>query len=100
VHHNKNVWDNAEGFDPDRFAPGAAKPDQRYAHFPFGGGPRMCVGADFAILEAKLILAAITRHFRVDLVPGHWVEPEATVTLYPQNGIEMVAHRRHAKELQ
>ncbi len=94
VHHNKRVWDNPEGFDPDRFAPDAGRPEQRYAHFPFGGGPRMCVGADFAILEAKLILAAITRRFRLDLEPGHWVEREATVTLYPRDGIEMVAHRR------
>jgi cytochrome P450 len=95
AHHNANVWDNPEGFDPARFGPDRDQPKHRYAHFPFGGGPRMCVGSDFAILEAKLILAAITRRFRLDAVPGHWVEAEGTVTLYPANGIEMVAKPRN-----
>lgn len=84
VHHNANVWPNPEGFDPER-----ERPDHRYAHFPFGGGPRMCVGADFAILEAKLILAAIVKRFRLDVVPSQFVEAEGTVTLYPKDGVEM-----------
>ncbi|MFW5966101.1 MAG: cytochrome P450 [Persicimonas sp.] len=96
VHHNPRVWENPEGFDPDRFGPDAERPDHRYAHFPFGGGPRMCVGADFAILEAKIILAAITRNFRLDLVPFQKVEPEATVTLYPKDGIEMTLRPRRS----
>ena len=96
VHHNPDVWENPEGFDPDRFGPDADTPDHRYAHFPFGGGPRMCVGADFAILEAKLILAAIVKRFHLDLVTGHDVEPEGTVTLYPKHGIEMAVHPRAA----
>ncbi len=93
VHHNADVWDNPEGFDPDRFAPDKDRPP-RYAHFPFGGGPRMCVGADFAILEAKLILGAIIRRFRLDLLTGHIIEPEGTVTLYPKHGIQMRLRRR------
>ncbi|MFB6373565.1 MAG: cytochrome P450, partial [Bradymonadaceae bacterium] len=94
VHHNADVWDNPEGFDPDRFGPDRQQPDHRYAHFPFGGGPRMCVGADFAILEAKLVLASILRQFRLDLVAGHPVEPEGTITLYPKHGLEMNVRRR------
>ncbi len=97
VHHNPEVWDNPEGFDPDRFGPDADIPDHRYAHFPFGGGPRMCVGADFAIMEAKLILAAIVHRFRLDLEPGHPVVPEGTVTLYPKQGIEMTLHQRKSR---
>ncbi len=93
VHHNPDIWDNPEGFDPDRFGPDAPRPE-RYAHFPFGGGPRMCVGADFAMLEAKMILAAITKRFRLDVVTNHPVEPEGTVTLYPRHGIKMLIHRR------
>lgn len=89
VHHNANVWPNPEGFDPER-----ERPDHRYAHFPFGGGPRMCVGADFAILETKLILAAIVKRFRLDVVPCQFVEAEGTVTLYPREGIEMTLARR------
>ncbi len=94
VHHNPDVWDNPEGFDPDRFGDDGRRPDHRYAHFPFGGGPRMCVGADFAILESKLILAAILRRYRLDLVAGHPVDAEGTITLYPREGIEMTVRRR------
>ena len=94
VHHNPDVWPNPEGFDPERFAPDADQPDHRYAHFPFGGGPRMCVGADFAIMEAKLILAAVINRYRLDLAPGRPVEPEGTVTLYPKDGIDMFVEPR------
>ena len=93
VHHNRDVWENPAGFDPDRFGPDAPRPD-RYAHFPFGGGPRMCVGADFAIMEAKMILAAITKGFRLNVMTNHGVEPEGTVTLYPRDGIQVFAEQR------
>ena len=96
VHHNPDIWDNPEGFDPDRFAPGAEGPEHRYAHFPFGGGPRMCVGADFAIMEAKLILASIVSRFHLDLTLDHKVEREGTVTLYPRYGIDMALYRRQS----
>jgi cytochrome P450 len=89
VHHNADVWENPEGFDPERFGPMGSRPDHRYAHFPFGGGPRMCVGSHFAMMEARLIVAAITRRFRLDVIPGQNIEPEGTVTLYPKSGIEM-----------
>ena len=94
IHHNPEVWDNPEGFDPGRFDGDADQPDHRFAHFPFGGGPRMCVGADFAIMEAKLILAAILKNFELDLIPGHGVEPEGTVTLYPKEGMPMYVKQR------
>lgn len=94
VHHNSDVWPNPEGFDPGRFAPSEKESHHRYAHFPFGGGPRMCVGADFAVLEAKIVLALVTRHFRLDLAPGQQIEPEATVTLYPANGVDVIVRPR------
>lgn len=94
VHHNPDVWTNPEGFDPERFAPGTDDPDHRYAHFPFGGGPRKCVGADFAAMEYKFILAMVTRRFRLDLVPGRPVEQEANVTLHPKGPLEMSPTRR------
>lgn len=94
VHHNPDVWHNPEGFDPDRFADDADGPDHPYAHFPFGGGPRMCVGADFAAMESKIIMSMVARRFRLDLVPNQSVEPEGTVTLYPKHGIEMDLERR------
>ncbi|MFB6264766.1 MAG: cytochrome P450 [Bradymonadaceae bacterium] len=94
VHRNPNVWDNPEGFDPERFGPDGGAPDHRYAHFPFGGGPRKCAGADFATIEYKLALAMITRRFQLDLVPGSPVELEANVTMHPKDGLMMhVDHR-------
>ena len=88
VHHNERVWPNPEGFDPGRFEGGRAE-RERYAHFPFGGGPRMCVGADFAILEAKFVLGTVLGAGRLDLVNAHELEAEGTVTLYPRQGVNM-----------
>lgn len=95
VHHNPDVWSNPEGFDPERFAPSADGPDHRYAHFPFGGGPRKCVGADFAVMEYKYILAMVTRRFQLDLVPGQSIDQEANVTLHPEGEMRMSIERRH-----
>lgn len=92
IHHNRQVWENPEGFDPSRFL--GAEKRHRYAHFPFGGGPRKCVGADFAMLEAKLLLAAMVKNFRLDLQAASFVEPEGTVTLYPRKGMPMALSRR------
>ena len=94
VHRNAQVWDDVDEFRPERFGPDADAPDHRYAHFPFGGGPRMCAGADFAILEAKLILSAVIRRFRLDLVEEASVEPEATATIRPRDGLAMTLRRR------
>ncbi len=94
IHHNPKVWENPEGFDPDRFGPDVARPSHRYAHFPFGGGPRKCVGADFAILEARLLLAAMVKNFRLDIEPAAFVRAEGTVTLYPEGGLPMLLHQR------
>ena len=96
VHRHPDHWESPEGFDPDRFAPGADADRHRYAYFPFGGGPRQCIGNNFALMEATLILATIARDFRLDLVPGFPVEPEPQVTLRPKHGVRVVASRRHA----
>ncbi|MFB6351423.1 MAG: cytochrome P450, partial [Bradymonadaceae bacterium] len=95
VHHNPEVWEDPETFDPSRFGPDGQTPDHRFAHFPFGGGPRKCVGADLAVQESKLVLVAIARQFRLDLVEGHPVEPEATVTITPRHGLEMIVESRY-----
>jgi len=98
VHHNSDIWNNLEGFDPGRFADDAEPPNHGYAHFPFGGRPRSCAGADFAVLEAKIILAVVAQRFRLDLVPGQIVEPEGAVALYPKDGIEMFVRSRESAQ--
>jgi len=87
--------------DPDRFDPERWREDPirsgkipRFAYFPFGGGPRVCVGASFAMLEATLLLAMIQQKYHLQLVPGHIVRPVASVTLRPQKGIPVAVRRR------
>ncbi len=83
-------WEDPETFDPERFAPDRAKERHRFAYFPFGGGQRVCIGSNFAMLEAQLILATIAQQYELDLVPGHPVEPEPLVTLRPKHGMMML----------
>jgi hypothetical protein len=83
-----------EAFRPDRWADGLAKRLPRFAYFPFGGGPRLCIGSGFATTEATLLLATIARRFRMTLEPGHPVLPWPTITLRPRHGMRMVLHPR------
>ena len=85
VHRHPGLWEDPEGFDPERFA----DEPPRGAYLPFGGGPRMCIGNAFATLEAELVLATLAQRLRFDLVPGGGVELEPSITLRPQNGIRM-----------
>jgi cytochrome P450 len=89
THRHPAFWPNPEGFDPDRFAPEAEKQRPRYAYFPFGGGPRQCIGNNFAMMESQLILGTILPRFRPWLVPGHPVVPEPLITLRPRYGLQM-----------
>jgi cytochrome P450 len=93
THRHPAFWDNPEGFDPDRFmADGGAAARARCAYFPFGSGPRACIGSGFAMAEATLVLATLASRFRLDLVPGHRAEPEPLITLRPRYGMRMTAH--------
>jgi cytochrome P450 len=94
VHHDPRWWPNPEEFDPSRFLPGAGKDRPRSAYLPFGGGKRGCIGQGFATMESVLITAMLSQKYVFDLVPGHPVEPEATLTLRPRHGLKMIARRR------
>ncbi len=83
LHRHKKLWRDPERFDPARFLPGAVPPD-RYAYLPFGTGPRVCIGAQFALTEATLILAKIVRRFRIEIVGSSTVMPVGVVTTYPE----------------
>jgi cytochrome P450 len=89
LHRNKLLWDNPLAFDPDRFLPDQAKGRSRYAHLPFGAGPRVCIGANFAMIEAVVIIATLVRAFRFETVPGHKARPIARLTLRPAGGIPL-----------
>jgi cytochrome P450 len=93
THRHPAFWDNPEVFDPERFTPECSAGRPHFAYFPFGGGPRMCIGNNFALMEMQLILATIAQRYKLRLVPGHPVEPEALLSLRPRYGLTMTLHR-------
>ena len=94
MHRDPRYFERPEQFDPTRWADGLAKRLPRFAYFPFGGGPRLCIGNAFALMEANLLLAAVVQRFRLALVPGHVLEPFPSITLRPRYGIRMRLERR------
>ena len=82
-------WDDAEHFDPERFRRGSpARP--RYAYFPFGGGPRTCVGSAFALMEMQVIVAMVAQRYDMALTPGWRVQAEPGTVLVPRGGLPIV----------
>lgn len=94
AHRNEDYFPNPEQFDPERFTPENEAQLHKYAYLPFGGGPRICIGNAFAMMEARLILASIVQHYRLSLLAGHNVEPDPQLTLRPKHGMKMRLHRR------
>jgi cytochrome P450 len=96
MHRDPRYFPDPEKFDPDRWLPERLQKLPRFAYFPFGGGPRQCIGASFAMMEATLLLATIAQHFQFRVVPGHPVMPTPSFTLRPKQGIRMgLESRRH-----
>ena len=89
THRHPAFWPNPEGFDPPRFLPERAGEIARHAYFPFGAGPRLCIGQGFAMIEAQLLLATLWQRVRVELVSAHRVVPQPSITLRPKGGILM-----------
>jgi cytochrome P450 len=94
LHRHKLLWDDPDAFEPRRFLERAARKVDRYAYLPFGIGPRMCIGAGFALQEVTLMLASIMKSFTLKLVPGQSVWPLQRFTLRPRDPLLMTAQRR------
>jgi cytochrome P450 len=94
LQRDARFFDDPERFDPERFAPGWEERIPRYAYLPFGGGPRVCIGNGFAMMEARLILTTIAQRWQFLLEPGQQVVPIQLVTLRPKSGIRMKLRRR------
>jgi cytochrome P450 len=94
IHRKPSLWENPDRFDPERFVPERSASRQRFAYIPFGAGPRICIGAGFAMTEAVLILATIAQRYRLRLKPGHPVEPQGLITLRPRYGLRMTLEAR------
>jgi cytochrome P450 len=90
-HRSPKYWQEPEKFDPERFAPEKRNNIDRFVYFPFGGGPRLCIGNHFAMLEMQIILIILYREFRFRLKEGFKVHPDPIVTLRPKYGMLMRA---------
>jgi cytochrome P450 len=96
LHRKPSLWENPNRFDPERFLPERVAELPRFAYIPFGAGPRICIGAAFAMTEAILILATIAQRYRLHLKPDHPVEPQGLITLRPRHGLRMRLERRRS----
>jgi len=98
VHRDPRWYDAPEEFRPERWENDLWKRLPRFSYFPFGGGPRQCIGNAFALMEATLILATIARKFRLRLVANHPVAPLASITLRPRYGVHVTLESRKGNE--
>ncbi|MDQ3790987.1 MAG: cytochrome P450, partial [Actinomycetota bacterium] len=89
LHRHPRYWADPERFDPERFDPDTPSDRPRYAHIPFGAGPRFCVGNHLGMMEATFIISTLMRDLRLTQVPGHRVKPEPMMSLRLGGGLPM-----------
>ena len=93
THRDPNYWPDPERFDPDRFTPEQASNRPRHIYYPFGEGPHVCIGNNFAMMEMQLILAIALQRFRLRLVPNHPIALKPEATLRPKHGMKMTVEK-------
>jgi cytochrome P450 len=94
THRHPDFWPAPERFEPERFRPGVDRARPRFAYFPFSGGPRLCIGEAFALMEAQIVVAMVLQRYGLTLVDGTTtIEPEPTLTIRPRGGLPMRAAR-------
>jgi|CXWL01.1.fsa_nt_gi cytochrome P450 len=94
LQRHPDYWPEPDAFKPERFAPDAPNDRPKHAYLPFGGGPRICIGNSFAMMEHAIVLAAAVRRWRLESIPGHVVRTEPRITLRPRGGLPMRLMRR------
>ena len=87
IHRHPEFWPEPEKFDPDRFLPEKVKARDKFCYLPFGGGPRICIGINFAMMEMQLVLPMILQKYTLRLAENQRIEKEPLITLRPKNGI-------------
>jgi cytochrome P450 len=95
MHRDPRYFENPEEFNPDRWADDFAKTLPPGVYFPFGAGPRVCIGQGFAIMESVILVAAIAQKFQISLVPEHPIELQPSITLRPKQGIKVKLTKRY-----
>jgi cytochrome P450 len=94
LHRHRRLWDDPDRFDPERFSGERRATRPRFAYLPFGGGPRICIGAQLSLTEVLLLVATIAQRYRLKLVPGQDIVLLHRVTMRPRDGIRMQLERR------
>ena len=98
AHHASHYWENPESFDPERFTKANEKLRKPFTYLPFGGGPRGCIGGNYAMLQILMILSALLRRYDFQLAPGQTIEARPMVILQPKHGIRMTFTRAMAHD--
>jgi cytochrome P450 len=94
THRDARFFPQPEQFEPERWSREREQAAPKFAYFPFGGGPRICIGNSFALMEAAVLLAAVAQRFQIGLVPGQKIEPLASITLRPKSGVRVRLRQR------
>lgn len=94
LHYDPRWWEQPERFDPERFTPERSANRHKFAYLPFGAGPRQCIGNNFALMEAQLVLATVAQRYQLRLRPGHPVQPDPVFVLRTSHGLPMTVVRR------
>ncbi|WP_156418051.1 cytochrome P450, partial [Aureimonas sp. AU4] len=94
VHRHETLWEQPGHFRPERFLPDRRERIDRFAFLPFGAGPRVCIGASFAMQEGVIALAALLRHLRFDFAGVRAPRPVQKITVQPEGGLPMRVSRR------
>jgi len=91
IHRHEELWERPDLFEPDRFAPESVAARDRYIYLPFGAGPRICIGMNFALMEATTVLAVVLSSLRLRLRPGYIPQPKLRITLRPADAACVIA---------
>ena len=94
VHRDPRYWEQPNEFIPERFETGKLEGKPKFAYFPFGGGPRLCIGNNFALMEMQIIVATLGSSFQLRTMAGYTPEPDPLITLRPKHGIPMTIEGR------
>jgi cytochrome P450 len=95
THHDERFFPDPFKFDPDRWTPRQRETRPKFSYYPFGGGPRVCIGEPFAWMEGVLVIATLAQKWGMTLVPGHRVQTEPLITLRPKYGMRMTLEARN-----
>jgi cytochrome P450 len=96
VHRHRRLWPDPDRFDPDNFSPERRSAQHRFAFVPFAAGPRVCVGAGFAMTQMTIVVAVLARRFRFRLAAEHPVVPVGRISLHPHGGLQVTVEDRNA----